>query len=78
MQIWTLNNAGLELHHPTTLPPTPDENHAVPAFTYLTVAWSDTNLNLMAQCNLLLTLSWAFPVQPTINTEAGLPSATYC
>ena len=38
MQIWTLNNAGLELRYPTTLPPTPDENHAVPAFTYLTVA----------------------------------------
>ena len=32
----------------------------------------------MAQCNLLLTLKQAFPVQPTANVKANIPSATYC
>ena len=35
------------------------------------------NLNLMAQCNLLLIPNWAFPVQPIANAKLGLPSAIY-
>ena len=43
--------------------------------TPITLIWfrvetvPNPNPNLMAQCNLLLTLNRAFPVQPTANAE---------
>ena len=35
-------------------------------------------VNLTKFLDMLVALKQAFPVQPTVNAEAGLPIATYC
>ena len=44
-------------------------NPATPIALVLFRVETIPNPNLMAQCNLLLTLNRAFPVQPTANAE---------